>query len=317
MSKRSDAFRLPLFGWSPTVGDSVWLRRITPLKASSSAKVRDVLGLGMVRVDYESHNAWMSSKFLVDDVRPRRRLIPLLMSGPMVNALLCGFKTETRRPVRPQPEFVVGGSLSLAMGRGLRRENTCGTFDMVRKLAIKHCPYGQAGDLLYIREAWGLNWADAALVDPTFTFRADGRQVPIVPATRTWWTDWYTKHHPKPGKWQPSIFMPRWATRLVLQLESVDVEWSHDITEEAAMREGMGYFRHGYDVSSAATWAYLAWKQYKPDAKRFHQIVTRAGDAVHVFANVWEWLHGRGSWQHPTLVYVLRFRVWPLDVFTL
>ena len=131
---------------------------------------------------------------------------PILFSGPMVRAILDGRKTMTRRVMKPQPE-------DYPYHHGLA----------VYRVA-KKCPYGVPGDLLWVRETWatteqaGVHPSDAQIV-----YRATD-------------PDWDTMEG---WRWRPSIFMPRWASRLKLRITSVSVERLREITEHDAMREGV------------------------------------------------------------------------------
>jgi hypothetical protein len=125
---------------------------------------------------------------------------PILFSGPMVRAILDGRKTQTRRPVKPQP-FVATPSM----------------FDLSK------CPIGQPGDRLWVRETWQLCDYDGPGGYPKTdsVYRADGE------------TD------DKRKGWRPSIHMPRSASRITLEIARVWVERVQDITEDGAIREGM------------------------------------------------------------------------------
>jgi hypothetical protein len=116
---------------------------------------------------------------------------PILFSGPMVRAILEGRKTQTRRVQRMPGSFPSG------------------------------CPYGQPGDLLWVRETFAKRYADAER-DPTdgIMYRADGGCV-IEP------------------RWTPAIHMPRWASRLTLRITDVRVQRVQDINEEDVWSEGV------------------------------------------------------------------------------
>ena len=132
---------------------------------------------------------------------------PILFSGPMVRAILDGRKTQTRRPIKLQP-FVATPSM----------------FD------ISKCPLGQPGDRLWVRETWRTG--------PLFGIpRGQKRQIPIYRADRE--INIYPAGVEINFSWRPSIHMPRWASRITLEIARVWVERVQDITEEGAIREGM------------------------------------------------------------------------------
>jgi hypothetical protein len=143
---------------------------------------------------------------------------PILFSGPMVRAILDGRKTMTRRVVR-----LSAGEIAHEGGDGSLHAvaNTTGGCCVER---VIQCPYGVPGDLLWVRETWatteqaGVHPSDAEI---------------LYRATDPDWVTW------DGWRWRPSIFMPRWASRLKLRITSVSVERVQEITEEDAMREGV------------------------------------------------------------------------------
>lgn len=159
---------------------------------------------------------------------------PILFSGEMVRAILDGRKTMTRRVMKRQPH-----------GAGewvLRGENWLFP-DVCPYITIK-CPYGQPGDRLWVRETWAsldgvdhLSPKDIELLcrDAGYKtgpcgdlwYQADN-------SYRQWGDDKQTK-----GKWRPSIHMPRWASRINLEITDVCVERLQDISEEDARSEGI------------------------------------------------------------------------------
>ncbi|EMF9966161.1 hypothetical protein [Pseudomonas aeruginosa] len=162
--------------------------------------------------------------------KPRER--PILFNDQMVRAILEGRKTVTRRVVKPQPDF---------LGSMVDPNTPFKTLDAGLHARIT-CPYGEPGDRLWVREAW-----QGPLI-------SDEEQA----ANQSWWKD-MTKFQ-NPGhcayrasgddneyvdpdgyfhcKWKPSIHMPRWASRILLELTAVRVERLQDISEEQARAEG-------------------------------------------------------------------------------
>jgi hypothetical protein len=126
---------------------------------------------------------------------------PILFSGPMVRAILEGRKTITRRVLKLQDYD--GG-------------NCYETRDGILRDILSLCPYGIPGDRLWVRETWA---------DPC------GKRIPVYRA------DEATAY--QNVKWRPSIFMPRWASRITLEITRVRVERLQDITEKDAISEGV------------------------------------------------------------------------------
>lgn len=135
---------------------------------------------------------------------------PILFSGLMVRAILEGRKSQTRRVVKPNPDI-----------SGHWKEWTPERTDHW----IRMCPYGKPGDRLWVRETWG----DMALpgYGPVIAYRAD----PDEPEKGM--------GLPPGMKWKPSIHMPRYFSRLTLEITEVRVQRVQEISEEDAKAEGI------------------------------------------------------------------------------
>ncbi len=145
---------------------------------------------------------------------------PILFNGADVRAILSGTKTQTRRAIKPQPD-----------DRGLWPRGT--------RPAPWDGPFGQPGDRLWVREAHaifpthGQHRADGERWGPwgglPTTVSEDGKQV-------AYYREGFDRCDP--GRWRPSIHMPRWACRLVLEITDVRVERLQAISEADAWAEG-------------------------------------------------------------------------------
>lgn len=151
---------------------------------------------------------------------------PILFSGPMVKAILDGRKTMTRRVLKPQPIWSDGGSINDGGGQMDYIEP-----HWAREPKLAYAP----GDLLWVRETWAeaceLDENDKPATDMRTYYRADGEPFSryLDPDTDEW----------REGiKWRPSIFMPRWASRISLRVTAVKVERLQDISEDDAKAEG-------------------------------------------------------------------------------
>ena len=164
---------------------------------------------------------------------------PILFSGEMVRAILEGRKTQTRRVIKPQPIMMDSGTWypSDVPGDGKNKTGLhyANENHMRKGLPFDFCPYGQPGDRLWVRETAKLrtitatSWkvssfdlyykADDGLV--IFNNRA-GRYAPY-----------------KRIGFTPSIHMPRWASRITLEVVNIRVERVQDITYEDAVAEGI------------------------------------------------------------------------------
>jgi len=134
---------------------------------------------------------------------------PIPFNGAMVRAILDGRKTHTRRPMNPQP---VGNVLWTA-------------YPECKSDAEHVCPYGPPGDRLWVRETWQTLQIWDHLPPNKVPTDSDIQ----YPAT---WDHWVSKR-------RPSIHMPRWASRIALEITGVRVERLQDITEEGAKAEGL------------------------------------------------------------------------------
>ena len=208
---------------------------------------------------------------------------PILFSAPMVRARLDGSKTQTRRVVKPQPPTteavrkLAGIDYSwISPDRpGMEYHRPAGPVWAVRKLMGVEpeirCPYGQPGDRLWVRETWWHDEEDNAII-----YRADpGSSIVDV-----------NKHETDLPKynWRPSIFMPRCASRITLEITRIRIEHLQAINEVDAIAEG-------------APWAACGSPQ---DGSH------KAG-----YAKLWESIHGPGSWDANPWVWVIEFKGLP------
>ena len=148
---------------------------------------------------------------------------PILFSAEMVQAVLEGRKTQTRRVVKPQP---TGNTKDIRLKDNLQ-------WYMPYDGPLKQCPYGQVGDRLWVREAWAVNRYHDKLAprhidkDSSVFYLADEHcTFPYDAGCST-------------GKTRPSIFMPRWASRIMLEITDVRVERLNSISKADALAEGI------------------------------------------------------------------------------
>lgn len=177
---------------------------------------------------------------------------PILFSGPMVRAILDGRKTQTRRVIKPQPMTVddtVPQPWPVIVGKGPQVEW------FGRKVPDKHrelpCPFGRVGDRLWVRENFRIHSldndkppADAPEGRRTVHYEADGapeNEVVRCEITSPAGNKIGASRIPAAffGKLRPSIHMPRWASRITLEITGVKVERLQEISEEDAVAEGM------------------------------------------------------------------------------
>jgi hypothetical protein len=176
---------------------------------------------------------------------------PILFSAPMVRAILEGRKTVTRRATKVQPRIDASGNFCVG--------NSNYGQDGYGKPVTKHfvnscCPYGKRGDRLWVRETFALlgnedgcciDWQDNLVKgDERGAARIYRASCPPgdyglnqIPAKAEWKPD--TEAMEYDGAWRPSIHMPRWASRILLEITDVRVERLQDITYEQAAAEGV------------------------------------------------------------------------------
>ena len=163
---------------------------------------------------------------------------PILFNGPLVRAILEGMKTVTRRPVKATKAHA-DGFMMLDHGKGWWPYNTFGDFTsdhegMEYPIA---CPYGKPGDRLWVRETFAYadksGTHDAAPDDPWRPVRP-GMEPEIY---RCWYRA--SDGHAADGFWKPSLHMPRWASRILLEVTDVRVEQLQDISRADIRAEGL------------------------------------------------------------------------------
>ena len=142
---------------------------------------------------------------------------PIIFSSEMVCAILKGEKTQTRRVIKPQPKVIH------ALYSDASIETNC-IFEKREDQRI-HCPYGAPGDELWVRETWNVLNSDGC--SPRDITPQPDRVV------------YKANEDDQYPFWRPSIFMPRWASRIQLLITDVRVERVRDISVEDAYAEGV------------------------------------------------------------------------------
>ena len=164
---------------------------------------------------------------------------PILFSTPMVQAILDGRKTQTRRVVKINGQPISSPEERLELTEDGLIYHSVNSMSGYYKLSY------QPSDILWVRETWAYisDWTE---VDPAvglfdgFIYKAD-------------WQD--CEEHPR---WRPAIFMPREAARIFLRVTDVRAERLQDITNIDAMKEGVSIEnwtkRGGYDGADSIHW---------------------------------------------------------------
>jgi hypothetical protein len=226
-------------------------------------------------------NPWVRAvRFkVVKDARPDVKHRPILFSAEMVRAIIDGRKNETRRAMSPQPVFdrdrMCWYQRPPKDPSGPGRERHYGSEDHFRRgVVVDFNPYGQPGDRLWVRETFmplpleappmGRRWG--------VVYGADGAQQELQAP------EGYDPMLYNYERWSPSIHMPRWASRLTLEVVSVRVERLQEISEEDARAEGCT----GHDPEPAAEGGTIyAWPG-----------ISSAPSARAHFAHLWDSING-------------------------
>jgi len=218
---------------------------------------------------------------------PRER--PILFSSPMVRAILSGAKVQTRRIVKPQPvrdhEYLGGWAIKT------KRSDTS-VASINQGIYPEACPYGKVGDRLWVRETCKRGKLPHILTgEPTkneiAVYAADDEPCTeelgfdLVP----WWK----------GPVCASIHLPRWASRITLEITAVRIEQLNCITDSDARAEGI----HCFKLPNGNVYG------YDPKGTPGKMVMDSATDA---YAALWEKINGAGSWKINPFVWVVSFK---------
>ena len=206
---------------------------------------------------------------------------PILFSAPMVRAILEGRKTQTRRLVNfvqfdrsDTPGYdwhfrgTAKGTKKSSLWQDLRHDQLLGI-----------CLYGRSGDRLWVRETWQFCDYDGPGGEPAtcVVYRADGET------------------EDKRRGWIPSTQMPRWASRITLEITDVRVERVQDISNDDCVAEGITAIGKGVRLSDGS---YAQAGRYESKASTVRQL----------FSDLWTETNGPGSWSLNPWVWVLEFK---------
>lgn len=207
--------------------------------------------------------------------------IPVLFSTPMVQAILEGRKSQTRRLVKDKhvlysldvnkviPEYFKGGDGGW-------------------------CPYGQLGDILWVRETWGVGCRPDPFQGSVdgIEFKADSQFIDDVESLPLHqYEDFDYGNYDKSG-WRPSIHMPKSIARIWLQVTDIRVERLQDISEDDAKAEGVEKINDSI----------FCWRHYAGQ-------YAGCSDARTSFRSLWQGINGDESWNANPWVWVISYKV--------
>jgi hypothetical protein len=153
---------------------------------------------------------------------------PIIFSGESVSRIQEGRKWQTRRVVK-QPLFEPLMERAMAPG--------CGIWRHADGVSEVRCPYGRPGDRLWVKETWDCTREEATMMFDNTNRVASGEKFYMI--MRSYRADFKGEGAPETGCWRSPLFMPRWASRLLLEITDVRVERLQEISEEDAAAEGM------------------------------------------------------------------------------
>lgn len=202
---------------------------------------------------------------------------PILFNSDMVRAILSGTKTQTRRAIKPKKHGVIVGS-GCVNGIAIERINEY-------EFSTVLCPFGTVSDQLWVRETCSAHERVSDHLDGVL-YNADNEWIPIenTQAAADQWVS-LNYYRGKRGALVPSIHMPKWASRITLQITNVRIERLNDISESEAQDEG------------AQRGCYHLYSGTEPESYR------------QAFASLWERVNGAGSWNINPWVWVIEFEV--------
>lgn len=231
---------------------------------------------------------------------------PILFSGEMVRAILAGRKSMTRRVVKPQTAILTD---SLARSLDVRPPDN-------ENAPVIPCPYGSPGDHLWVRE----------------TFYCDDYRYPSAPARELleaieyrashYCADWEAGCPCTDSAWRPSIHMPRWASRITLEIVSVRVERLQEISEVDAWAEGL--FQIGDDLATPMNVCVCDEPNLRSGMAFAEHVgppwYTYAGNPREAFENLWDGINNPhqycaedapNGWDANPWVWVIEFKPIP------
>ncbi|MCH0754243.1 hypothetical protein [Pseudomonas aeruginosa] len=202
---------------------------------------------------------------------------PILFNDQMVRAILDGRKTVTRRVMKYQPHedasVTVGNYNVTVVDRHGEQQPGPEAFGAWWSDGERGCicPHGEPGDRLWVREAWAAD-AQVDAIAPSDLSQGEPIWYPADLSVRQTGCSMISK-----GRVRPSIHMPRWASRILLEITAVRVERLHDLSDPGALAEGVS-----------------------------HNEMHSGDSLVDVFARLWE--STGGDWAANPWVWVVEFK---------
>lgn len=256
----------------------------------------------VVGLDYLTHFELLTSEG--EAMRERG----IIFNAEMVCAILDGRKTQTRRVISDRHLHLIDVASQLGECYPLE----CGIDHANSQSYYRYlCPFGDVGDRLWVRETFALlgneddicvDWNDRIVYDEKEAARIYRASCEQKDSDYGLWSipddaDWkpHTDNHKYDGTWRPSIHMPRWASRILLEITGVRVERLQDISEEDAVSEGVITARYGNKGN---------WLEgfYVPGGNQPHQTAKSA------YSELWCSIYGVDAWYKNPWVWAIEFK---------
>lgn len=213
---------------------------------------------------------------------------PILFSTEMVQAILRGEKTQTRRIINPQPttelfSAIIGGYDNIPkMARFWTKREP--NNPLIEDIKLKY----SVGDILWVRETWqhtkclNINFEDE---NYGYVYKADGQP----------WEDY------EGWTWKPSIFMPKEACRIFLKLTNIRIEKLNNISESDAIAEGIERWTEER-MKSKPTHYKVYFQNCKPE-----DLMSYTSCPIDSYETLWQKINGEKSWSENPFVWVYEF----------
>ncbi|ENX57627.1 MULTISPECIES: hypothetical protein [Acinetobacter] len=221
---------------------------------------------------------------------------PILFSTSMVQAILDGRKTQTRRIIKKAPTTAINHRL-IELDNGWNWQvNEQGVVPTMHREICNPmiCPYGMVGDRLWVRETWhvepgarGWSMDENEPCTGWIEYKAGGSKEVTAPDF-----DAVQRCFPKgevdwdfvPSDWRPSIFMPRWACRIVLEISNIRIERLQAISDSDAKAEGILETMYGWKSQSDS------YRYGETPRAAFHILWEEINGSDSLKANPWIWV---------------------------
>lgn len=224
---------------------------------------------------------------------------PILFSTPMVQAILRGEKTQTRRLIKPEPNIKDGYVIEPCnhyKGFDFMQKKLIGSnpdrFEIITSIK---CPY-KIGDILWVRETFTiLETEHCEGMSERFYYKADHHHE----MNEDWRLECIRDGYPY--KWKPSLFMPRSACRIFLKIKSIRVERLNNISENDAIAEGIERWVETRMVSKPTHYK-VYFQNCKPE-----DLCSYTSDPIDSYETLWQKINGEKSWSKNPFVWVYEF----------